>query len=151
MRNERPILLSGAMVCAIRDDRVSGKGTLKIRKMRTLQQQRGKVITNKLCITRDWVPTPRNVNALPRPLRDYIIRLEARDPQHSIKKIAMLQDHIRMVEADNKRLRQMVEWNREDAERYRTFCAAGWPVCFLGTEYQDKAALDAAIDATQQS
>jgi hypothetical protein len=123
---------------------------MKARRIRTLAQQRGKVITDKLRIGPDWVPTPRNINALPRPLRDYIIRLEARDPQHSIKKIAMLQDHIRMVETDNKRLRRLVESEHKEAERYRTFCAAGWPICFLGTEYHDKEVLDAAIDAIRQ-
>ncbi|ESH90751.1 hypothetical protein B551_0222535 [Cupriavidus sp. HPC(L)] len=124
---------------------------MKVKRLRELAQQRNRLVTEKLRITPDWVPSARNLKALPRPLRDYIHRLHAFDPQHYVQKVAMLQDHIRMVEADNKRLRQTVEWNREDAERYRIFCAAGWPVCFLGTEYQDKSALDAAIDAVTKT
>ncbi|USE78948.1 hypothetical protein NDR89_20135 [Cupriavidus gilardii] len=124
---------------------------MKVKRIRTVRARRNRVVTDKLRIAPDWVPSSKNVNALPRPLRDYIHRLIAFDPQHYVRKVAMLQDHIRMVEADNKRLRQMAEWNREDAERYRTFCAAGWPMCFLGTEYPDKAALDAAIDAVTKT
>lgn len=120
---------------------------MKVKRIRKAGAQRNRVVTEKLRITPDWVPSAKNVNALPRPLRDYIMRLHAFDPQHYIRKVAMLQDHIRMVEADNKRLRQIVGWNEADAERYRTFCAAGWPVCFLGTEYSAKDALNAAIDA----
>lgn len=124
---------------------------MKVKRIREVRTRRNRVVTDMLRITPDWVPSAKNVNALPKPLSDYIMRLQAFDPQHYIRKVAMLQDHIRMVEADNKRLRQMVERYREDAERYRTFCAAGWPICFLGTEYLDKAALDAAIDAVAKT
>lgn len=34
-----------------------------------------------------------------------------------------------------------------DAARYRHFFAAGLPITFMGVEYDDKASLDAAIDA----
>lgn len=47
---------------------------------------------------------------------------------------------IAKLEAENAAL-------RADAERYRKFCDAGWPVCFLGETYSDKASLDTAIDA----
>lgn len=124
---------------------------MKVKRIRTVRARRNRVVTEKLRITPDWVPSAKNIKTLPRPLRDYIHRLVAFDPQHYVQKVAMLQDHIRMVEADNKRLRRLVEAEHKDAERYRTFCTAGWPICFLGTEYRDKAALDAAIDATQQS
>nr|WDE72625.1 hypothetical protein [Cupriavidus gilardii] len=83
------------------------------------------MIIQKLVIRPDWVPSPRNLNALPRPLRDYIMRLEACDPQFNIRKIAMLQEHIRMIEADNKRLRQELVWCREEAERYRDLGKVG--------------------------
>lgn len=92
---------------------------MKIRRLRKIEQMWNRVITDKLVIRPDWVPSPRNFNALPRPLRDYIMRLVGRDPQWSIQKIAMLQEHIRMVEADNKRLRQELVWCREEVERYR--------------------------------
>lgn len=35
----------------------------------------------------------------------------------------------------------------KDAARYRRFFTAGLPITFLGVEYDDKASLDAAIDA----
>lgn len=34
-----------------------------------------------------------------------------------------------------------------DAARYRHFFTAGLPITFMGVEYDDKASLDAAIDA----
>lgn len=37
--------------------------------------------------------------------------------------------------------------DKPDADRYRGFCDAGWPISFLGEMYTDKASLDAAIDA----
>jgi hypothetical protein len=39
--------------------------------------------------------------------------------------------------------------DREDAERYREFFAAGLPITFLGADYRDKPSLDAAIDAAR--
>ncbi|UXC38237.1 hypothetical protein [Cupriavidus gilardii] len=62
------------------------------------------------------------------------------DNQHYQRKMRALS------ERQSKRYWQR-KMEQKDAERYRTFCAAGWPICFLGTEYRDKAALDAAIDA----
>ncbi|UXC38238.1 hypothetical protein [Cupriavidus gilardii] len=82
---------------------------MKVKRIRTVRARRNRVVTDKLRIAPDRVPSARNVNALPRPLRDYIHRLIAFDPQHYIQKVAMLQNHLRMVEADNMRLRQMVE------------------------------------------
>lgn len=35
----------------------------------------------------------------------------------------------------------------KDAARYRRFFDAGLPITFMGVEYEDKASLDAAIDA----
>lgn len=35
----------------------------------------------------------------------------------------------------------------KDAARYRRFFDAGLPITFMGVEYDDKASLDAAIDA----
>jgi len=37
--------------------------------------------------------------------------------------------------------------DKRDAERYREFCGSGWPICFLGETYTDKASLDMGIDA----
>lgn len=45
-------------------------------------------------------------------------------------------------------LGRLVDELRPDAERYRAFIGAGLPITYLGEEYRDKAALDAAIDAT---
>ncbi|WP_344234508.1 hypothetical protein, partial [Cupriavidus gilardii] len=77
---------------------------MKVKRIRKVGARRDRVVTDKLRITPDWVPSAKNVNALPRPLRDYIHRLIAFDPQHYVQKVAVLQDHIRMVEADNERL-----------------------------------------------
>ena len=44
---------------------------------------------------------------------------------------------------------RLVDDLRPDAERYRAFFDAGLPITFLGEQYHDKAALDAAIDATR--
>lgn len=90
---------------------------MKVKRLRELAQQRNRLVTEKLRIGPDWVPTAVNTNALPRPLRDYMMRLRALDPQHYVRKVAMLQDHIRMVELDNKRLRQMVEWELDAVRR----------------------------------
>lgn len=35
----------------------------------------------------------------------------------------------------------------KDASRYRRFFDAGLPITFMGVEYEDKASLDAAMDA----
>ena len=40
---------------------------------------------------------------------------------------------------------RLVEAER-DARRYRAFLESGFPVCFLGQDYRNKPALDAAID-----
>lgn len=41
----------------------------------------------------------------------------------------------------------VAQGDAEDAARYRAFFAAGLPITFMGTQYSDKASLDAAIDA----
>ena len=46
-------------------------------------------------------------------------------------------------------LGRLVDDLRPDAERYRAFFDAGLPITFLGEQYHDKAARDAAIDATR--
>lgn len=90
---------------------------MNVKRIRKAGAQRNRVVTDKLRITPDWVPSPKNVNALPRPLRDYIHRLIAFDPQHYVQEVAMLQDHLRMIEADNKRLRRIIEWERNAVRR----------------------------------
>lgn len=40
-----------------------------------------------------------------------------------------------------------VESLAADAERYSAFFSAGLPICFMGEDYENKADLDAAIDA----
>ncbi|WP_456281644.1 hypothetical protein M1D55_19575 [Cupriavidus sp. JZ107] len=107
---------------------------MKIKHVRKDRARRHRVVTDKLRITPDWVPSAKNVNALPRPLRDYIHRLIAFDPQHYIRKVAMLHDHIRMVEADNKRLRRIIEWER-DAVR-REVATAGKPAAPTFADWQ---------------
>jgi hypothetical protein len=37
----------------------------------------------------------------------------------------------------------------EDAERWRVFINAGWPVCFLGPVYENLEALNAAVDTAR--
>ncbi|WP_150124135.1 hypothetical protein [Cupriavidus nantongensis] len=86
---------------------------MKIRRIRKVEQFRNRVITDKLVIGSDWVPSAPNINALPKPLRDFIVRLYAYDPQHYVQKVAVLQEHIRMLEADNKRLRNELGWCRK--------------------------------------
>lgn len=46
-------------------------------------------------------------------------------------------------------LERLVNDLRPDAERYREFIDCGFPITFLGVDYCNKAALDAAIDATR--
>ena len=53
------------------------------------------------------------------------------------------------LEASVGHLGRLVDELRPDAERYRAFFDAGLPITFLGEQYHDKAALDAAIDATR--
>ena len=53
------------------------------------------------------------------------------------------------LEASVGHLGRLVDELRPDAERYRAFFDAGLPITYLGEQYGDKAALDAAIDATR--
>lgn len=107
---------------------------MNIKRIRAARARRHRVVMEKLRITPDWVPSAKNINALPRPLRDYIHRLHAFDPQHYIQKVAMLQDYNRMVEADNKRLRRIIEWER-DAVR-REVATAGKPAAPTFADWQ---------------
>jgi hypothetical protein len=56
-----------------------------------------------LDIPDDWLPTSENINALPRPLRDYIMRLHANtDPAGELRR-AMV------AEMERDALRKMIE------------------------------------------
>jgi hypothetical protein len=47
----------------------------------------------------NWAPTAENINALPRPLRDYIHRLEANtDPAGMVRENVLLRDRIEQLE-----------------------------------------------------
>ncbi|KAB0592482.1 hypothetical protein [Cupriavidus gilardii] len=127
---------------------------MKVKRIRKVGARRDRVVTDKLRITPDWVPSAKNVNALPRPLRDYIHRLIAFDPQHYVQKVAVLQDHIRMVEADNERLRRRIEWERDAVAREVKPAAptfADWQafhdsMCQAGAAQQDVARAAAERD-----
>lgn len=48
----------------------------------------------------DWLPTADNINALPEPLRRYIMHLETRgDPALNLREKIQLQDQVRQLEA----------------------------------------------------
>lgn len=51
------------------------------------------------------------------------------------------------MEAEIAELRAKVESLAADAGRYKAFFSAGLPICFMGNDYNNKADLDAAIDA----
>jgi hypothetical protein len=47
----------------------------------------------------NWTPTAENINALPRPLREYIHRLEANtDPGGNVQKAAVLEEQLRALQ-----------------------------------------------------
>lgn len=55
----------------------------------------------------DWTPTAAAINALPDPLRRYVMQLEThRDPQLTIQENYELRLQVRAVEAMVERLRQ---------------------------------------------
>lgn len=48
----------------------------------------------------DWIPTADNVNALPEPLRRYIMYLETEsDPSHTLQELFALRQQVRYLEA----------------------------------------------------
>lgn len=50
-------------------------------------------------IPADWLPTADNINALPEPLRRYIMHLETRgDPALNLREKVQLQDQVRQLE-----------------------------------------------------
>lgn len=60
-----------------------------------------------LTIEDDWTPTAANINALPEPVRRYIMELEThRDPQLTIQENYELRSQIRAVEAMVAKLRE---------------------------------------------
>ena len=51
-------------------------------------------------IPSDWKPTPENVNALPAPLRYYIMLLETRwDPAGDLRELVQLRDQVAELQA----------------------------------------------------
>lgn len=61
----------------------------------------------RLTIPADWVPTADNVNALPEPLRRYIMHLETiADPQLLVQQNWELRDQVAQLEAMVQRLRR---------------------------------------------
>jgi hypothetical protein len=67
-----------------------------------------------------WLPTPANINALPDPIRHFIMELETRaDPAGTVRENAMLKDVNRELAASNRMLRDRAEAAEKDAQRYR--------------------------------
>ena len=54
-----------------------------------------------LCeIPDDWTPTTANIEALPTPLRRFIMRLETHmDPAHTLQEVAALRDQVAELQA----------------------------------------------------
>lgn len=88
----------------------------------------------------NWLPTSENINALPEPLRDFIMRLHANtDPAGELRR-AMV------AEMERDALRKMMEWQPiETAPKDGTSilvsngwkCAAvyWWPMVWMGTTH----------------
>lgn len=51
-------------------------------------------------ISKDWLPAPKSINALPKPLREYIHGLETLcDPQYLIQELTMIRDAVSQLES----------------------------------------------------
>lgn len=51
-------------------------------------------------ISKDWLPTPESINALPKPVRKYIAELETMcDPQYLIQELILTRDANQQLEA----------------------------------------------------
>ena len=85
-----------------KDARQLGERAIQALRAALAEQADGKAEGEQLA----WTPTPKNINALPEPVREYIHNLEANaDPAGTVRGLAIARDTIRALEASNRMLR----------------------------------------------
>lgn len=80
-------------------------------------------------ISREWLPTPKNINALPEPVRSYIADIETRsDPQYTMQENVFLKDQVRQLEHKLQKCKSAIEaleqseWIEISSGKFPEFC-----------------------------